>query len=96
MEVEISGDQEDDCLDRLDASESARTTLVMSIIFDRYIHYIIPTKAPRTQKDNLECMSKLRKVFDNAPIDAITPQHTDTTITEKVYRRIGETVKPTK
>lgn len=50
-------------------------TGLMRIIFDRYERDIIPTKAPKTQKDNLGCLVKLRKVFDTAPINAITPQH---------------------
>lgn len=50
-------------------------TGLMRVIFDRYERDIIPTKAPKTQKDNLGCMVKLRKVFDTAPINAITPQH---------------------
>lgn len=50
-------------------------TGLMKVIFDRYERDIIPTKAPRTQKDNLEMMAMLRSVFDNAPVDAITPQH---------------------
>lgn len=48
---------------------------VMSPVFDRYIKEIIPTKAPRTQKDNFFCLKFLRLVFDKAPIDKITPQH---------------------
>jgi len=50
-------------------------TGLMRVIFDRYERDIIPTKAPKTQKDNIGCLVKLRKVFDNAPINAITPQH---------------------
>ena len=50
-------------------------TGLMRVIFDRYTRDIIPTKAPKTQKDNEGCMKMLRKVFDNAPINAITPQH---------------------
>lgn len=47
----------------------------MRHVFDRYVREIIPTKAPRTQRDNLLCMKQLRAVFDAAPIDGITPQH---------------------
>lgn len=49
-------------------------TGLMRFIFDRYEKEIIPTKAPRTQKDNLGCLKGLRSVFDSAPIDSITPQ----------------------
>ncbi|MFT0212869.1 tyrosine-type recombinase/integrase [Pseudomonas sp. F1_0610] len=45
----------------------------MGFIFDRYEREIIPTKKPRTQKDNLAELKQLRKVLDTAPIDAITP-----------------------
>lgn len=50
-------------------------TGIMRVIFDRYERDIIPTKAPKTQKDNRGQLAMLRKVFDTAPIDAITPQH---------------------
>lgn len=50
-------------------------TGLMKVIFDRYERDIIPAKAPRTQRDNLLCIGQLRKVFDTAPIEAITPQH---------------------
>jgi integrase len=48
---------------------------VMRVIFNRYEKDIIPTKAPRTQKDNSNELKQLRIVFDSAPINAITPQH---------------------
>ena len=50
-------------------------TGIMKVIFDRYARDIIPTKAPRTQKENAGCLRMLRAVFDLAPINAITPQH---------------------
>ncbi|MBK6907836.1 MAG: tyrosine-type recombinase/integrase [Rhodocyclaceae bacterium] len=50
-------------------------TGIMKVIFDRYARDIIPTKAPKTQKDNEGCLKMLRAVFDTAPINAITPQH---------------------
>ena len=46
----------------------------MGEVFDRYEARIIPGKKPRTQQDNLKELKQLRKAFDNAPIDAITPQ----------------------
>jgi integrase len=46
----------------------------MTHIFDRYIKVILPQKARSTQKDNHDAIRQLRKVFDSAPIDAITPQ----------------------
>jgi integrase len=44
-------------------------------IFDRYQREIIPAKAPRTQKDNLEILTQLRPVFGDVAIDDVTPQH---------------------
>src|SRR5450830_1141899 len=46
---------------------------IMKGIFDRYERDIIPKKAPRTQKDNKAELKHLRKGFEAAPIDAITP-----------------------
>lgn len=50
-------------------------TGLMRTIFDRYIRDALPGKAPKTQEDNLSCIKYLRKVFDKAPIESITPQH---------------------
>jgi len=50
-------------------------TGLMCVIFDRYERAVIPTKAPRTQRDNEAELKSLRAVFDSAPIDAVTPQH---------------------
>lgn len=50
-------------------------TGLMQVIFDRYKREIIPAKGLATQRENMLCLVHLRKVFDNAPIDAITPQH---------------------
>lgn len=58
----------------LECQPAPADTRVMKHVFDRYTRDIIPTKAPRTQKDNEEALRKLRSVFDSAPIDAITPQ----------------------
>lgn len=44
-------------------------------IFDRYEREIIPAKAPRTQRDNLDCLSRLRPVFGEVAVDDVTPQH---------------------
>ena len=56
-----------------EAKEKPLDLLTMKGIFDRYIRDIIPKKAPRTQKDNLAEIKRLRELFDDAPIDAITP-----------------------
>lgn len=42
---------------------------------DAYMRDVIPTKAPRTQRDNMAELANLREFFDDppAPLDAITP-----------------------
>jgi integrase len=42
-------------------------------VADRYEREIIPTKAPRTQKDNLAELQKLRQFFNNPPLEEIQP-----------------------
>ena len=58
---------------QLEAKEKPFDLLTMKGIFDRYTRDIIPKKAPRTQRDNLAELKKLRELFDDAPIDSITP-----------------------
>lgn len=58
----------------LECREAPPETGLMRFVFDRYEREIIPTKSPKTQKDNLGSLKMLRKVFDSAPIDSITPQ----------------------
>ena len=57
----------------LEAKEKPLDLRTMKGIFDRYIRDIVPKKAPRTQSDNLAEIKQLRPLFDNAPIDSITP-----------------------
>jgi integrase len=57
----------------LEAKEIPLDLRTMTGIFDRYIRDIVPKKAPRTQRDNLAEIKQLRQLFDNAPIDSITP-----------------------
>lgn len=57
----------------LEAQEKPLDLLKMKGIFARYVRDILPKKAPRTQKDNIAELRKLSAVFDDAPIDAITP-----------------------
>ncbi|MFN3543758.1 MAG: tyrosine-type recombinase/integrase [Thiobacillus sp.] len=59
----------------LECREAPAETGLMRFVFDRYERDVIPTKAPKTQKDNLGCLVMLRKVFDTVGIDTITPQH---------------------
>jgi integrase len=58
-----------------ECQKPADDTGLMSFIFDRYLRDALPTKAPKTQEDNRSCIKYLRKVFGNAPIESITPQH---------------------
>jgi len=53
----------------------AKDVKLLDHIFDRYEREIIPFKAPSTQRDNLDCLSRLRPVFGGVAIDAVTPQH---------------------
>ncbi|MDQ0703656.1 integrase [Pseudomonas sp. W3I7] len=57
----------------LEAKAKPADLKIMQGIFDRYERDIIPKKAPRTQKDNRAELKHLRKGFEGAPIDAITP-----------------------
>lgn len=57
----------------LEAKRLPAELTTMKGIFDEYERKIIPTKAPRTQKDNIYELKQLREIFDEAPIDEITP-----------------------
>jgi integrase len=58
----------------LEGGEPPKDIRLFGAILDRYEKDIIPTKAPRTQKDNLSYAAWLRKVFEQVAIDDITPQ----------------------
>ncbi len=57
------------------ASRAAMVTFRQAA--EKYTAMVIPTKAPRTQSDNLKELAKLLEFFDNppAPLEAIEPQH---------------------
>lgn len=59
---------------RLERRAVEKPIRLMGDIFDKYEREIIPGKKPRTQQDNLNELKQLRKAFESAPIDAITPQ----------------------
>lgn len=59
----------------LDCKPAPRETGLMSFVFDRYEREIVPLRAPATQRDYIANLRQLSKVFGNAPVDAITPQH---------------------
>lgn len=58
----------------LECKVAPAETGLMRFIFDRYERDIVPTKALATRRDNALSLRKLRAVFDQAPIDAISPQ----------------------
>ena len=63
---------------QLEGGNAAQTAIVtFRQAAEKYTAQIIPTKAPRTQADNLKELANLLKFFDNppAPLDAIEPQH---------------------
>lgn len=47
----------------------------MAVLFDRYQNEVIPTKKPRTQKDNLAELKKIRPVFEHMEPQAVTMAH---------------------
>lgn len=75
-------------------SEKPREVVTFRYVADQYRARVIPTKAPRTQKDNALELAKLIEFFDDppGPFEAITPQ------TVKQYMRWREprTVRATR
>lgn len=60
---------------KLECQPASVETGLMRYVFDRYEREVAPSKAPATQTGELRMLMMLRAVFENAPIDAITPQH---------------------
>ncbi|PXX53265.1 Phage integrase family protein [Pseudomonas sp. LAMO17WK12:I10] len=59
---------------RLERKAPPKPNHLMSYVFDRYEREIIPGKSIRTQSDNHKELKQLRKAFESAPIESITPQ----------------------
>lgn len=59
---------------KLDCKPIPTRITLLCQVFDRYEREIVPAKAHRTQKDNLLSLTQLRKAFNDAPINAVTPQ----------------------
>ncbi|MET3052075.1 tyrosine-type recombinase/integrase [Pseudomonas alkylphenolica] len=59
---------------KLDRKAVPKIVRLLGDVFNRYERDVIPSKMPRTQKDNLLSLKQLRGAFNEAPIDAITPQ----------------------
>jgi integrase len=60
-----------------DKPEQAAQLITFKAVSDRYVRDVIPTKAARTQRDNLIELANLLEFFNNppAPLDAIKPGH---------------------
>lgn len=56
---------------------SPKVAITFRDVAERYQREVLPTKAPRTQKDNLKELANLLQFFDNPPalLDAIEPVH---------------------
>jgi integrase len=59
---------------RLECKTPPKPNHLMSYVFDRYEKEIIPSKSIRTQSDNRKELKQLRRAFESAPIESITPQ----------------------
>lgn len=59
---------------RLERKAPPKPNHLMAYLFDRYDKEIIPGKSIRTQSDNHKELKQLRRAFENAPIESITPQ----------------------
>ncbi|MDD2061080.1 tyrosine-type recombinase/integrase [Pseudomonas putida] len=59
---------------KLDRKAVPKIVRLLGDVFNRYERDVVPSKMPRTQKDNLLSLKQLRAAFADAPIDAITPQ----------------------
>lgn len=58
---------------RLEAKPVPAEAGTLGAIMDRYEREIVPHKAERTQRCNRLCLTQLRAVFKDAPLEAITP-----------------------
>ncbi len=59
----------------IEGAEAPVTVTTFRAIWERYAREVVPAKAPATQRDNLRESVNLLKVFGNAHINAIQPQH---------------------
>ena len=58
-----------------EAAKEGRRPVTFKELADEYRRLVIPTKAPRTQSDNLAEMERLLSVFGPAPLEKIQPVH---------------------
>jgi hypothetical protein len=59
---------------RLERKAPPKPNHLMGYVFDRYEKEIIPGKPVRTPSDNRKELKQLRRAFESAPIESITPQ----------------------
>ena len=76
VEIPLGNDLDEAKLEwaRLERKAAPKPVHLMGALFDKYEDKIIPGKKPRTQSDNRKELKQLRKAFETAPIEAITPQ----------------------
>lgn len=60
---------------RIEGVEADPAVRTFDVIAQRYEREVMPTKAPRTQRDNLIELDRLRAVFGRMLIEAIKPHH---------------------
>lgn len=58
---------------KLERKAAPKFVRILRDLFDRYDRDVISTKKPNTQRENRLALKQLRAAFDDAPIDAITP-----------------------
>jgi len=75
-EIPLGGDLDQAKVEwaRLERKAPPKPSHLLGALFDRYVKEIIPKKGVRTQSDNMKELKQLRKAFEHAPIDSITPQ----------------------
>lgn len=75
-EIPLGGDLDQAKIEwaRLERKAPPKPSHLLGALFDRYVKEIIPKKGVRTQSDNMKELKQLRKAFEQAPIDSITPQ----------------------
>ncbi|MBT9263552.1 tyrosine-type recombinase/integrase [Pseudomonas sp. MG-9] len=76
VEIPLGGDLDEAKIEwaRLDRKATPKPAHLMDRLFDDYASKIIPTLKPRTQRDYLLGLKQLRRAFESAPIEAMTPQ----------------------
>jgi len=72
---------------RLGATEAARTIAAM---LDRYAIEVVPTKAPKTQGDNLRAVGRLRAVFGAMPLAPFPPRLVYQYVDRRRQKVVGE------